>query len=105
MSNLLIPTTQDELDNMLASYPTAVVDCFAPWCAPCKIIGPIFEKIASEQTDQTFIKVDIEQFPDFAKNQGIRNIPTILIFKQTPTARLIGFTSEQKLRDFIAINT
>lgn len=102
--NLFNPSDESEL-NILLQSAAVVVDCYATWCAPCKIIGPIFEQISTEIPDVSFIKVNIELFPEFAKQNNIRNVPTIIIFKNgTSSAKLIGFTSEQKLRDFITVN-
>ena len=102
--NLFNPSNKSELNALLQSA-TVVVDCYAPWCAPCKIIGPIFEQISTELPSVSFLKVNIELFPEFAKQNNIRNVPTIIIFKNNaPSTKLIGFTSEQKLRDFITIN-
>lgn len=104
-SNLFNPTDLSELDGLLQSS-TVVVDCYAPWCAPCKIIGPMFEQISTEHRDVCFIKLNIEMFSEFAQQHGIRNIPTIIIFKNNKvSSKHIGFTSEQKLRDFITNNT
>lgn len=104
ITNLFNPSDESELNRLLQST-TVVVDCYAPWCAPCKIIGPIFEQISTEIPSVSFLKVNIELFPEFAKQNNIRNVPTIIIFKNNaPSTKLIGFTSEQKLRDFITIN-
>lgn len=103
-TNLYIPDTISELNTLLQAQIT-VVDCFANWCAPCKIISPLFEQISSENMHVQFIKLDVEKFPEFASLHSIRNVPTILIFNSGKIkARFIGFTSEQKLRDFITIN-
>lgn len=107
-NNLHTPTSLEELDTIFTnnSSNSIIVDCFAQWCAPCKIIAPIFQKLSLEYPNVVFIKVDVETFPTFAAEHSIRNIPTMLVFKQGKyTSRQTGFTSEQKLHDFIDINS
>lgn len=102
--NFFIPQNTEELNNIL-SNDIIIIDFFAKWCAPCKIIGPIFEKLSNDFPNATFIKVDVETFADVAKQHSIRNVPTILIIKPNKlTSRLVGFTSEQQLKDFITNN-
>ncbi len=67
---------KSQLDNMVKAG-TAVVDFYAPWCGPCKGLAPKLHNLAKERTDVTFIKVNVDNFPDF----GIRSMPTIIIYK------------------------
>jgi thioredoxin len=57
------------------------VDWWAPWCAPCRIFGPIFERVADHNPEVVFAKVNAEEHPDLAVSFGIRAIPTIMIFR------------------------
>jgi len=58
-----------------------VIDFFAKWCGPCKRFAPIFSKTSSDFSNIKFIKVDIDQYRSFAKEYGVRSMPTIMIFK------------------------
>lgn len=75
-----------QLNSMIAQG-TAVVDFYAPWCGPCKALAPQLANLARERTDVTFIKIDVDQFPQF----GIRSMPTILIYKNgSEVKRVVG---------------
>lgn len=69
-------------ENVLNSNKPALVDFWAVWCGPCRMVGPIVEEIANEYGDKAVIgKVDVDNNPEIAQKYGIRNIPTILFIK------------------------
>ena len=56
-----------------------LIDCFATWCGPCKMLAPILESVQAEGVEK--YKVDIEEFPSITSEYGITSVPTVLIFK------------------------
>ena len=58
------------------------VDWWAPWCGPCRVFGPIFERVADKNPGVVFAKVNAEEYPDLAVSFGIRAIPTLMIFRE-----------------------
>ena len=58
-----------------------VVDCFAPWCGPCRMLSPIIDEVAGELTDYTFYKLNVDDNASVAEEYQIYSIPTILYFK------------------------
>jgi thioredoxin 1 len=69
-------------ENVLKSDKPALVDFWAVWCGPCRMVGPVVEEIANEYGDKAVIgKVDVDNNPEIAQKYGIRNIPTILFIK------------------------
>jgi thioredoxin len=69
-------------EKVIKSDKVAVIDFWAAWCGPCKIVGPFVEQLAQEYDGQAVIgKVDVDQNPGVAMKYGIRNIPTILFIK------------------------
>ncbi|MCO6500717.1 MAG: thioredoxin [Vicingus serpentipes] len=69
-------------ENVLNSNKAALVDFWAEWCGPCRMVGPIVEEISNEYGDKAVIgKVNVDNNPEIAAKYGIRNIPTILFIK------------------------
>ena len=80
-----------------------IVDFWAPWCGPCKLFGPIFEKVKENYTNIKFCKFNVdEDTNNICKDFGIMSIPTIVVFKDgIEIKRNIGFISEDDLNTFL----
>lgn len=96
--------TQATFDELLASSPLLVVDFGAEWCGPCRALAPVIEELAEEYKDRiTVATCDIEENNDIAVRYSIRNIPTILFFRNREVVdRHVGniprATLEEKFR-------
>ncbi|RGP74772.1 thioredoxin [Fusarium sporotrichioides] len=66
---------------LIESQQTVIIDFWATWCGPCRMISPIFEKLSDTFGNVTFAKVDVDACPDVAQELGIRAIPTFIAFK------------------------
>ncbi|MGL4912397.1 MAG: thioredoxin [Romboutsia sp.] len=77
----------------------AVVDFFATWCGPCKMLAPVLQQVADEVGSKAnFAKVDIDQSMDLAKKFSISTVPTLIIFKDgKPVENLVGFIPKESL--------
>lgn len=85
------------------STGAVLVDFFATWCGPCKMIAPVLEKLSSEYTNVKIIKVDVDQSPDIAGRYGVQSIPTLVMFKDgQPVETQVGFTGEPQLRNMLS---
>lgn len=74
-----------------------VVDFFATWCGPCKMLAPVFDE-ASQEVDATFVKVDIDQSLEIAQRFNITTVPTMMIFKNGQKVdSMVGFMPKEKL--------
>ena len=92
MSGPVTVTDTDFEETVLNSKLPVLVDFWADWCMPCKMIAPIVEELAQEYEGKVgFAKVDVDSNPKTAMNYGIRSIPTLLIFKEgKPIETIVG---------------
>ena len=80
--------------------PVTIIDFWADWCMPCKMLLPTVTKLASEMTDVAFFKANVEENLELVKEHGISSIPALLIFKNgNVVAKLVGLQSEAKIRE------
>jgi thioredoxin 1 len=82
MATGVLKITDSEFKNTLANNSMLVVDCYADWCAPCRMIAPIVQEFAQDYSGRVaFGKVDVDHNPQVAMQFGIRSIPTLMFFK------------------------
>ena len=102
MATVKVTDASFKSDVEVASVPV-VVDFWAEWCGPCKMIGPSLEEIADELQGQvTIAKVNVDENPGIAGAYGIRSIPTLMIFKDGKLASSkIGAAPKSELKKWI----
>ena len=90
-------------EEVLNAKGVVVVDFFATWCGPCKMLSPIYEALGNEMVEKAnFLKVDIDQSIELAQKFEVSTVPTMLIFKDgKPVDRLIGFMPKENLKNKI----
>ncbi len=86
------------------SAKPVLVDFWAEWCGPCRMLAPTFEKLAQDfGNDITFAKVDVDELPDLAGRYGVRSIPTLILIREGKVAEtVVGLAPYQKLADMLA---
>jgi thioredoxin 1 len=104
ISDLTDATFDEEING--AAGPV-LVDFWAEWCGPCKMIAPVLEEIAGEQDSLRIAKLNVDDNPDAARRFGVMSIPTMIVFKDGQEAkRLIGAKGKgqmvQELSEFLA---
>lgn len=107
MSENLIYVTDDSFDaDVLQSDKPVLVDYWAEWCGPCKMIAPILDEVSSEYLDKLKIaKLDVDQNQATSTKYGIRGIPTLMLFKDGDiVATHVGALTKSQLTAFIDSN-
>ncbi len=100
-STNIITLTSDNFQQEVIKSPSPVlVDFWAEWCGPCKMIAPILDELADEYSGRVHIgKVDIDQHQALAAEYGVRAIPTLLLFQNGQVAeQIVGLRSKRDLR-------
>ena len=100
-SPLIVTLTQDNFENeALKSATPVLVDFWAEWCGPCKMIAPILDELADEYSGRVKIgKVNIDEFQGLAATYSVRAIPTLLLFHQGQVAdQMVGLRSKRDLK-------
>ena len=76
-----VELTAENFESVISGSELALVDFWASWCGPCRMFGPIFEKVSEEHPDAVFGKVDTEAQQELAASFGISSIPTLMIIR------------------------
>lgn len=99
MSPKPVDVTDDKLEKMVRKESRVVVDFWAPWCQPCKVISPILEELAGEdERGIAFAKINIDDNPKSPVKYGIMGVPTLLFFKGGELVdRIVGVVPRSKV--------
>ena len=78
-----------------------LVDFYATWCGPCKMLSPVLDNL-SEEVDIDIVKIDVDKHSDLAREYGVMSIPTLILFEgNNEIKRTLGFMDKEKIKEFI----
>lgn len=94
----MILKNKDEFSQIINENDMVVIDFFATWCGPCKMLTPVIENVEKVLSNVKFIKVDIDQFNDLASEYRIQSVPTLIFIKNKEiVAKSVGYLDEDAL--------
>ncbi len=100
MSNLIDINDSNFDEIVLKSKTPVLIDFWAPWCTPCKMVTPVVEELSNEYEGKvTFGNVNVDETPKIAVKYGIMSIPTLIIFKNgQPVSNIVGYRPKDQIK-------
>jgi thioredoxin 1 len=100
----IVNVSDQSFNNEVEGQGTVVVDFWAPWCGPCKMLAPILDELSTELGDSVKIaKLNVDENPETASRFGVMSIPTLIFFKDgQPVDKVVGLNSKESLKNIVA---
>ena len=101
MPNTPLQVTDADIENHIKKYPTIVIDCWAPWCGPCRMVSPVIDELAKDMQGKiVFGKLNVDENQQTSMKYSIMSIPTLLVFKNGKMVdRIVGALPKEMLKN------
>ncbi len=101
MAENVIEIDQSNFDSTVKANPKLVVDCWAAWCGPCRMMGPIIDRMAKENAGKVaFAKLNVDENPQISQSYRIMAIPTLLFFKDGQVVdQIVGLVPKEEIEE------
>ena len=105
-SEKIVSLTQENFETeVLKSDKPVLVDFWAEWCGPCRMVAPVLDEIAEQKADVTIAKLNVDDHQELAMEYGVQSIPTFILFKGGEAAdRILGALPKAAFEDFLSRN-
>ena len=99
----IIKIKEEEFEEkVLKNSKKVLVDFYADWCGPCRMLSPIIEEIAKENDEYEFVKVNVDDCPEVSRKYGVMSIPTLIVFENgVEKKKTLGFHSLEEVKEFL----
>ena len=100
--NIIKIKEEEYEEKVLKNNKKVLVDFYADWCGPCRMLSPIIEEIAKENDEYEFVKVNVDDCPDVSRKYGVMSIPTLIVFENgVEKKKTLGFHSLDEVKEFL----
>lgn len=101
---MIVHGNEENFNELIASGEV-LVDFFATWCGPCRMLSPVLEEIASDRASVKVVKIDVDECPNLARNYGVMSVPTLYLFKDgKKISKQNGYMPKEELLEWINEN-
>ena len=95
----IIEINDENLEEIIQNNTKVMLDCYAPWCGPCKMLSPVFEELSTEENQVQFCKINIDENPYVSERFDVMSIPTVLFFENGKLKnRQSGMKTKEELK-------
>ena len=94
--------TKESFEKLKSSQSKVLIDFYADWCGPCKMIAPILEEISKEQPELIIAKINVDELTEIAIQYGIQSIPTLMVMENGEIVnKAVGFRTKEQILDLL----